>query len=66
MVVSEKRLTCSASYRVGVRPIDYGCSLIADLFGFAVSAAIADFEHFDLLDSGRRVNVDGVALVRLH
>src|SRR5215469_12960727 len=66
MVVSEKRLTCSASYRVGVRPIDCGCSLIADLFGFAGGAAVADFEHFDLLDPRRRVSVGDVALVRLH
>ena len=43
---------------MGARPIDCGCSLIADLFGFAAGAAIADFEHFDLLDLARRVNVD--------
>jgi hypothetical protein len=37
----------------------------ANLFGLA-GATVADFEHFDLRDPRRRMNIDDVALVRLH
>src|SRR5215472_16878438 len=39
---------------------------VANLFGLAAGAAVANFEHFDLLNPRRRQNIDDVARLRLH
>src|SRR5215469_9594786 len=38
----------------------------SNLFGLATGAAVANFEHFDLLDPRRRANIDDIARLRLH
>ena len=46
--------------RRGLAPVSAGSACLA------IVAAVADFEHLDLLDPGGGAELDGVALMRLH